>query len=130
VVNPELADTVRFIRDNYGAFRNEYLPADASLHFKNFPAEFRGTFSPSEMFSIKSTESLGNLQLTLALAKDAAGSPLWLLDADIDENGELLKHFFDLLKHRFSGGTHPFDLHEILLHSNRDLDLGHALFPR
>jgi hypothetical protein len=129
VVRPGLADLVRFIRNNHKTFREEYEPADSSLHFKNFPAEFRSTFQPSDMFSIKSTEALGNLQLTLAPAKDAAGQNILLLDADIDENGELLRHFFDLLKHRFTGGTHPYDIHEILRHSNRDFDFGYTLNP-
>jgi hypothetical protein len=127
VVKPELLDVLRFIRDNEGTFREEYERADSSLHFKNFPAEFRPTFSPSGMLSIKSTEALGNLQLTLAPATDSTGASVLLLDADIDENGVLLKHFFDLLKHRFSGGTHPYDIHEILLHSNRKIDLGYTL---
>jgi hypothetical protein len=81
------------------------------------------------MFSIKSDEKLGNLQLTLAPAKDAAGNPVLLLDADIDENGVLLKHFFDLLKHRFTGGTHPFDIHEVLVFSEPNVDVGYQLVP-
>jgi hypothetical protein len=129
VADPALGDIVNTVRDNSAAFRGEYAKADASQHFKNFPPEFRVTFAPSRMLSIKSEEALGNIQLTIAPAKDAAGGPVLLLDADIDENGNLLKHFFDVLKHRFTGGTHPFDIHELLLFSNRELDLGYSLRP-
>jgi hypothetical protein len=38
-----------------------------------------------------------------------------LLDADIDERGDLLGHFLDLFKHKVTGRTHPFDIHELLV---------------
>jgi hypothetical protein len=45
------------------------------------------------------------------------------LDADSDENGDLLNHLIDVLFVRaFSGGTHSFDIHEYLIvpHQNRE----------
>lgn len=79
------------------------------------------------MFSIKSSEDQGNVQLTMAPGKDAGGHSLLILDADIDENGQMFKHLMDLLKHKFSGGTHPFDIHEYLALSNVNRPLGYQL---
>jgi hypothetical protein len=64
------------------------------------------------MISIKSTHSKGNFQLTLT---HLTGPDEVLLDTDIDENGDLLAHFLDLFKHKISGGTHPHDIHELLV---------------
>lgn len=50
----------------------------------------------------------------MAFGKDASGNDLLILDADIDENGQLMAHLADLFKHKFTGGTHPFDIHELL----------------
>ena len=53
-----------------------------------------------------------------------------LTDADIDENGELLRHTLDLFKHKISGGTHPHDIHEILVLQEGQaptFDLGYRL---
>jgi hypothetical protein len=53
-----------------------------------------------------------------------------LLDTDIDENGELLAHFLDLFKHKINGGTHPNDIHELLVlqeGKTAGFDLGYRL---
>jgi hypothetical protein len=53
-----------------------------------------------------------------------------LLDADLYESGGLLGLFFDLFEHKFSGGTHPHDIHELLVLQEKDsdaFDLGYRL---
>jgi hypothetical protein len=53
-----------------------------------------------------------------------------LLDVDIDENGKLLAHTLDLFKHKISGGTHPHDIHDLLVLQDGELpgfDLGYRL---
>jgi GMC oxidoreductase len=50
-----------------------------------------------------------------------------LLDADIDGNGKLMAHLGDLFKHRFSGGTHPYDIHEYLVLDDKARPLGYDL---
>jgi hypothetical protein len=64
--------------------------------------------------------------------KAGSAEVMWLLDTDIDENGQFVKHLYDaLFKHKFTGGTHPFDIHECLkkkaLIAERSLDLGYEL---
>ena len=77
---------------------------------------------------LKTTEDQGNLQLTVGRGTDPdTGAETWLLDADIDENGALLAHLGDLFKHRFTGGTHPIDIHEYLLVAHAGIDLGYTL---
>lgn len=94
-------------------------------HNKNIPPGF--TFKKSDMVSIKTKEEFGNLQLTLTPATDSSGTAVTLLDADIDENGKLMAHLADLFKHRFNGGTHPFDIHEYLVLEDKTRDLGYSL---
>jgi hypothetical protein len=79
------------------------------------------------MISIKSTHRKGNFQLTLT---HLSGPDEVLLDTDIDENGDLLGHFLDLFKHKITGGTHPHDIHELLVlqeGQTAGFDLGYRL---
>lgn len=123
-VDAKMGEAVRRIKDDLGRFK-DYKNANAQNHFGNIPAVFQPR--KSKMFSIKSTEDHGNIQLTLAPGKDAAGNDLLILDADIDENGQLMAHLADLFKHKFTGGTHPFDIHEYLALSNPGRPLGYEL---
>ncbi|MBI4751704.1 MAG: hypothetical protein HY774_24745 [Acidobacteria bacterium] len=104
-------------------FGNIYQPADPSLHRKNIPGDLRIL----EMISLKSFEAHANLQLTLSRVEDHQGGRQTILDADLDENGKALAHFFDLLKHIFNGGTHPYDIHEFLVMTNSGIQLGYKL---
>lgn len=124
VVNPRMGEIVRAIKADLGRFE-DYKNTPAQNHFGNIPRAFNPV--KSKMFSIKSTEDHGNVQLTLAPGKDATGNDLLVLDADIDENGQLLAHLADLFKHKFSGGTHPFDIHEYLVLDNPSRPLGYEL---
>ncbi|MBM3810120.1 MAG: hypothetical protein FJW20_00650 [Acidimicrobiia bacterium] len=119
---PELFDVVATIhRDiaEYPAF--ERTPAEN--HRGNVPEAFRDRIE--KMVSVKTSEDFGNLQLTVSQIRNENRV---VLDADIDENGRLLEHIFDvLIRHRLSGGTHPYDIHEILTKDRPNLDLGYRL---
>lgn len=71
--------------------------------------------------SFKTRDPMGNLQLTFA-KNDKGG---WAVDADLDDN-QGIKHAFDVIKHKFSGDTHPYDIHEVLTRFH-DLDTGYRL---
>jgi len=124
LVDETMLSRVEEIRGNFDRFEF-YKPAPIGDHAKNIPAGL--TFAKGRMVSIKTQEEHGNLQLTLTPATDADGSAVTVLDADIDENGKLMAHLADLFKHRFTGGTHPFDVHEYLLLEDRSRPLGYEL---
>lgn len=125
LVDPKMGEVVRRIIRDIAQFK-DYKRTPARNHFKNIPA----SFSPkqSQMFSIKSRDVLGNLQLVLAAGRDSQGNDVLVLDVDIDENGKLLPHFFDFLKHRATGKkTHPFEIHEYLALAHPTVPLGYEL---
>lgn len=124
IVDPRMGQIIRTIKDNIGNFP-EYKNAVAQNHFNSFPAAYQ--VQKSKMFSIKSDEKKGNVQLTMAPGKSPLGDDVLLLDTDIDENGELFKHLADVFKHKFTGGTHPFDIHEFLALTFRGRPLGYDL---
>lgn len=124
VVDPRMGQIVRHIKNNIAHFK-DYKDSSAQNHFDNFPHAYQ--VQKSKMFSIKSQDEIGNVQLTMAPGKDTDGNEILLLDADIDENGLLLKHLADLFKHKFTGGTHPFDIHEYLVLAHRERPLGYKL---
>ncbi|MGH9769865.1 MAG: hypothetical protein ACREAB_20770 [Blastocatellia bacterium] len=130
VVKVEMKEVVRRVRDNPNKFK-DYEPSNGKNHFEDLQNVLKKKFHifRSEMFSIKSDERNGNLQLTMAPAKDlATGERALLLDVDIDENGDLLNHLIDVFFiHPFSGGTHPFDIHEYLVLAHRNRALGYDL---
>jgi hypothetical protein len=125
IVDAALWDAVKSIYDNIGA-NSGFVRADTALHTGNVPAPYDA--GVSEMISIKSHDAHGNLQLTMAKSVDkGSGVATFLLDADIDEDLEFFQHSRDLFVHLFSGGTHPIDVHEILIDSYGLLDLGYTL---
>jgi hypothetical protein len=125
IVTPAMWDQVGAIHDHIDAFP-QFVRADTTLHTGNIPSSFASQLS--EMISIKSNDAHGNLQLTMAKCQDPQTSALtFLVDADIDEDLNFFLHAGDLFTHIFSGGTHPFDVHEILLSTYGALDLGYDL---
>jgi hypothetical protein len=123
-VDPEMNTVVRQIHGHIDQFR-EYERTPAENHRGNVPAALQSRIS--RMISIKSSHDKGNFQLTLT---ELAAPDEVLLDADIDESGDLLGHFLDLFKHKISGGTHPHDIHELLVlqeGKTAGFDLGYVL---
>ena len=108
-VDPAMEDFVRQISDHIGEFP-DYERTEAANHRGNVPQEMQGRIV--RMVSIKSSDDKGNIQLTMTRL---AQPDEVLLDTDIDENGQLFLHFLDLFKHRITGGTHPNDIHELLV---------------
>lgn len=125
LADPALATVVRHIHTNIGEFKADYDPTPAENHRGNVPVLLQGRID--HMLSIKSSHAKGNLQLTVTQLR---GMDEVLLDADIDESGELLAHFLDLFKHKLTGGTHPHDIHELLVLQDSQtpgFDLGYTL---
>lgn len=87
-----------------------YRASPAKNHRKNIPAGY----TIERITSVKTDERKGNLQLTVARVRDAKGKARVVADIDIDENGRFVSHMLDVFKHKHTGGTHPFDVHECL----------------
>lgn len=112
-----------------GAHSKRYKSAPANQHVDNF-GEIEGfDFDKRKLFSVKTRDQFGNLQLTVARGT-LDGAPAILLDADCDENGAAFAHLLDLPKHAVTGGTHPIEIHDILASRDPNRDLGYALLPR
>lgn len=123
-VDAEMARAVRDIKDRISEF-DDYKHTPAGNHFTNFPAWLRDRHAihKTRMYSIKSREEKGNVQLTIAPGADVDGGEIFFADLDIDENGTLLRHIADVFEHKFTGGVHPFDIHELvgLFHPQREI---------
>ncbi len=106
-------------------FRDRVKNAEAAGGFKRAPELLH---KPGPGFeaagSFKTREAYGNLQLSFFSSIDA---PLrFEVDADIDDAGGI-GHAFQVLEHFVTGaGTHPYDIHELLLFYQR-LDPGYEL---
>lgn len=105
-----------------------YKTADPVLH-RPFFEDLPGVTDVRNMASIKTDVSRANLQLTVCEAR-LDGQDVCLLDTDMDEHGELLAHTFDLIRHIFTGGTDPIDIHEALRELFPETTLGYGLEPR
>ena len=64
-----------------------------------------------------------------SLERRKLGKDVFLLDADFDENSKPLLHVFDVIKHKFDGGTPPIYVHECLRRVFGDGPLGYTLQP-
>ena len=58
------------------------------------------------------------------------GKDVVLLDCDMDEHSNIIEHAGDLFTHVFTGGTHPIDIHEYIVHHDRNVQLGYTLNAR
>jgi hypothetical protein len=87
-----------------------------------------GVTEISSPFSIKSGTAKANLQLTVAKGRKN-GKDVFLLDADFDENSKPLLHVFDVIEHKFNGGTPPIYVHECLRRVFGDGPLAYTLQP-
>ena len=106
--------------------RDGFFPGDTSLHVDNIPSAFQLT---APMISVKRKYDVGNVQFTMAKAKNQQGDCI-LLDCDMDEDSNLILHATDFFKHMFTGGTNPLDIHEYIVHQQKGVDLGYELRPR
>lgn len=125
LVDPEMLRLVSHVREHLDHFASDYEATPAGNHRPNVPPDLQAEIV--DMISLKSTHRKGNFQLTLTRVRTMDEV---LLDADIDESGDLLGHCLDLFKHKRTGGTHPHDIHEILVHQDGALpgfDLGYRL---
>ena len=123
-VDPDMEDLVRQISAHIGEFP-DYERTEAANHRGNVPQDMQGRIV--RMVSIKSSDDKGNIQLTMTRLSQPDEV---LLDTDIDENGQLFLHLLDLFKHRITGGTHPNDIHELLVTKfgkEPGFDLGYRL---
>lgn len=92
-------------------------------------AEVPGVEHVGAMFSIKSGEAKANIQLTVAEVT-LRGGAAFLLDADIDEQGTLLGHTFEVIRNFISDHeTHPIDIHESLRKAFATAPIGFLLEP-
>ena len=125
LVRPEMGEIVRAIKKDFGKFE-DYKDTPSGNHHGNMPSQFG--VAKKNMFSIKSKDEKGNVQLTFGPGKDAEGNDVMVLDADIDENGKLLAHVADVFRHKITKQqTHPFDIHEYLTAELRNVPLGYDL---
>jgi len=122
-VDPVMMDIVRTIHRDIEEYEDRYKRASASMHRGNLPAHLQDKIQ--DIVSVKTREKEGNLQLTLA---SFHGVDTVILDADVDEHGEVVPHLFDsLVLHKFTGGTHPIDIHECIRVVSPNADLGYTL---
>jgi len=127
ITTSDLFESIDHILNNMGEFRSQgFFPADVTLHYDNIPSEFQLT---APMISVKRVYQQGNIQFTLAKAKNQQGDCV-LLDCDMDEDHNLFLHATDFFKHLFTGGTNPIDIHEYIVHQEKGVDLGYELRPR
>jgi hypothetical protein len=81
-----------------------------------------GLHHPPEGFdragSFKTNDRYGNLQLTFFASGDQ-----WRCDIDIDD-AKGIEHVFQVVRNAFSGPTHPFNIHQILI-AHQQLDPGY-----
>jgi hypothetical protein len=112
-------------REPSGGYRGiNVVPA----HIRNFEA-VPGVTAVADAASVKTREPKANLQLTVARVKKD-GRSAFLVDADMDENGRLILHGFDVIKHAFNGGTHPIDISESLRVNFPRALIGYGLTPK
>lgn len=105
-----------------------YKRSNAENH-RGRVAEVPGVEHVGAMFSIKSGEAKANIQLTVAEVT-FRGGPAFLLDADIDEQGTLLGHTFEVIRNFISDHeTHPIDVHESLRKAFATAPIGFLLEP-
>jgi hypothetical protein len=102
-------------------------------HLPNFPARYGHPALP--LITIKKDYEQGNLQLTMGFFR-MDGIAYHLLDCDLDEHHNIVKHSFDVTKHFLHGtGTNPIDMHEYIVEDSAEqaanhistIDLGYQL---
>jgi hypothetical protein len=93
--------------------------ADLGLHVGNIPPQYGGRQNIRKMITLKKDYEQGDLQLTLTLMT-VDGKAVHLLDCDLDENRNIIRHSLDLVKHLFNGGTSPIAMHEYIVEDSAE----------
>jgi hypothetical protein len=93
-------------------------------HLVNFPARYgHPVLTP---ITIKKDYEQGNLQLTMGFFR-MDGIAYHLLDCDLDEHSNIVKHSFDVVKHFLQGnGTNPIDMHEYIVEDSAEQSANHV----
>jgi len=111
-VKPQLWQTVQQLPQRF-----QEQPDGGSLH------KFLDNWTRlTDHASFKTPDAMGNLQLTFASNPQEE----FAVDADLDDH-QGLQHAFDVIKHKFSGDTNPYDIHEVLL-KFQGIDPGYELY--
>src|SRR5262249_39795910 len=125
--DPALFDIVETILKNLDTFKSKgYFTESASLHVENIPPRYTLT---ADLITVKVRYEQGNVQFTMSKAT-TNGRNVVLLDCDMDEHSNIIEHVGDLFTHVFTGGTHPIDMHEYIVHHNPGVQLGYTLNAR
>lgn len=125
--DPALFDIVKNILDNLDQFQPQgfFTELSASLHLDNIPTRYALT---ADLITVKVRYEQGNVQFTMGKAT-TSGRDVVLLDCDMDEHSNAIEHLGDLFIHVFTGGTHPIDMHEYIVHQDQGVQLGYGLHP-
>jgi len=131
IASREMRDWVHRLKEHSAARAfPDYRQAPAGESHRRNVLASRPGLSVQKIFSVKSTGAIGNLQLTLADVRDGAGREYAVCDADIDENGRLLEHFADWIRHQVTGdSTSPIQVYDILHRTVENPPLGYRLVP-
>lgn len=108
-----MVDPALHAETQHSVIEELFHDADDSLHEP--PLGFE------KVDSFKTFDHYGNLQLTFSATSDRSK---WQVDMDID-NAQGFEHIFQVLGN-IGGGTHPFDIHEILI-AYQEIDPGYLL---
>lgn len=111
-VQPELWDRVRGLTQQFHEQGD-----NGSLH-----KFLEGWTRLDEHASFKTPDKMGNLQLTFARNEQDH----FAVDADLDDH-QGLQHAFDVIRHKFSGDTNPYDIHDVLVKFH-GIDPGYRLY--
>ncbi len=123
-VKPELLEIVTQILANLNQYSSQgFFTESASMHYDNIPTRYT---LKDGLITVKVRYNIGNIQFTLGKAQ-VSGEDVVLLDCDMDEHSNIIGHAGDLFLHVFSGGTHPIDIHEYIVHENPGVSLGYLL---
>ncbi len=126
-VKPELYDIVQKILNNLSLFKKQgFFTESASLHYDNIPSRYTVT---ANLITVKVRYEQGNVQFTMGTTKCNDGRDVVILDCDMDEHSNIIGHIDDLFTHVFTGGTHPVDMHEYIMHKDPGVKLGYTLRP-
>ena len=125
--DPQLFDIVQNVLDNLDTFGPQgfFTEASPNLHLQNIPDRYQLT---EDLITIKVRYEQGNVQFTMGKAT-TGGRNVVLLDCDMDEHANIIQHTEDLFVHVFTGGTHPIDMHEYIVHHDPGVQLGYTLNP-